>query len=216
MIRQVERGVRSLHRRAFLAWARRRVRAGRLKALGRDSLIVAPATMLAPHRIEIGARVLVLENVTFSVVECHQGRRHDPSLKIGDRTLVGHGVWFSCVGSIEVGSDVIIGHGALIGDSFHEYADRATPIRWQPMAEPRPVRIEDGACLGPGSVILSGARVGRGAYVAANAVVAGEVPDHSVAAGNPAEVVRRWDASRGDWVDSDDPRWRDLLTALTR
>ena len=211
----MHRRLKALHKRAFLLRARRRTGADRLAALGRDSLIVPPATILCPHRIEIGTQVLIHENTTFSVVEEHNGRRHEPRLTIGDRSVLGHDVWFSCVGRIEVGADVLIGHNVLVADSFHEYADRGTPVLRQPMAPAKGVRIGDGAILGPGAAILAGAVVGKGAYVAANAVVAGHVPDHAVAAGNPAEVIRHWDQHSGEWVDSGDPRWRDLLTSLT-
>ena len=54
---------------AFLTISRRRTGAHRLAALGRDSVIVPPATILAPHRIVIGDRVLVFEHATFSLVE---------------------------------------------------------------------------------------------------------------------------------------------------
>jgi acetyltransferase-like isoleucine patch superfamily enzyme len=179
-------------------------------------VIVPPTTILAPHRIEIGDEVLIYERVTFSLVEEHWGTRYSPHLTIGDRTVVGHSVWFSCVGEIEIGAGVLIGHGVLIADSFHEYQDRGTPIIRQPMAPPRAVRIGAGAHIGPGAVILPGVTIGAGCYVAAGAVVAEDVPPHSVAAGNPAEVIRRWDPSDQTWIDSPDRRWRATLRALSR
>jgi acetyltransferase-like isoleucine patch superfamily enzyme len=109
----------ALRQRAILISSRRRTGAHRLAALGRDSVIVPPATILAPHRITIGDRVLVFERATFSVVEEYNGRRHSPRLRIGDRTVICHSSWFSCVGEIEIGDDVLIGHNVLISDSFH-------------------------------------------------------------------------------------------------
>ena len=44
---------------------------------------------------------------------------------------------------------------------------------------------------------MPGARIGRNVVVAAGAVVRGEVPDHSVVAGAPAKVVRRWSEEEG-------------------
>ena len=207
---------RTLRHRTFLLWARGRTGSRRLGALGRNSVIVPPTTLLSPHRIEIGDEVLIFERVTFSLVEEHWGTRYAPRLRIGDRTVVGHSAWFSCVGEIEIGTDVLIGHGALIADSFHEYHDRVTPILRQHMAPPRPIRIGNGASVGPGAVILSGVRVGAGAYVAAGAVLAENVPPHGVAAGNPAEVIRRWDPDTQSWLDSQDPRWQATLRALSR
>jgi acetyltransferase-like isoleucine patch superfamily enzyme len=150
----------------------------------------------------------------FSLVEQYNGRSYSPSLRIGDGTVICRSAWFSCVGEIEIGADVLIGPNVLIADSFHEYADRSRPINAQPMAPPRAVRIGSGSVIGPGAAILSGTQVGTGSYVAAGAVVAGEYPSHTVLAGNPAEVIRSWDEDHGRFVDTSDPRFRALLGSL--
>ena len=54
-----------------------------------------------------------------------------------------------------------------------------------------PLEIGDDAWLGARAIILPGCRrVGRGAVVAAAAVVTRDVPDYALVAGNPARVVR--------------------------
>jgi acetyltransferase-like isoleucine patch superfamily enzyme len=51
--------------------------------------------------------------------------------------------------------------------------------------------IGDDAWLGAGAIILPGCRrIGRGAVVAAGAVVTRDVPDYALVAGNPARVIR--------------------------
>lgn len=45
--------------------------------------------------------------------------------------------------------------------------------------------------IGTGATILPGCRIGSGVIVGAGAVVAGQVPDYAVVAGNPARVTRR-------------------------
>ncbi|HEX8416856.1 MAG TPA: CatB-related O-acetyltransferase [Methylobacterium sp.] len=52
------------------------------------------------------------------------------------------------------------------------------------------VRIGSDVWLASGCLILSGVRIGHGAVVAAHAVVARDVPDYAVVAGNPARIVR--------------------------
>ena len=59
--------------------------------------------------------------------------------------------------------------------------------------------IGDGAWLGHGAIVLPGSVVGRHVIVGAGAVVTGELPDFSVAVGNPARVIRRY--VDGRWVD---------------
>ena len=44
--------------------------------------------------------------------------------------------------------------------------------------------------IGTQCVILSGARIGNGAIVAANSVVKGEIPPYSIVGGSPAKVIK--------------------------
>ena len=53
--------------------------------------------------------------------------------------------------------------------------------------------IEDDVLIGANAVILEGVRVGRGAVVAAGAVVVADVPENTVVAGVPARIIKRKD-----------------------
>ncbi|WP_193308484.1 acyltransferase [Halorubrum halophilum] len=53
------------------------------------------------------------------------------------------------------------------------------------------VVVEAGAMIGAGAVVLPGVTVGEGAQVAANSLVADDVPPDTTVAGVPAEVVSR-------------------------
>jgi acetyltransferase-like isoleucine patch superfamily enzyme len=52
------------------------------------------------------------------------------------------------------------------------------------------VTVEDGCDLGVGAVLLPGVRIGEGAIVGAGSVVTRNIPPFTVAAGNPARVLR--------------------------
>jgi acetyltransferase-like isoleucine patch superfamily enzyme len=56
--------------------------------------------------------------------------------------------------------------------------------------EVRPVRVEDGADVGTGAVVLPGVTIGRGSVVGAGAVVTRDVPPLAVVAGVPARFMR--------------------------
>jgi acetyltransferase-like isoleucine patch superfamily enzyme len=194
----------SAGRRRLLVWRwRRKVGAHRFARFGEQSIIYKPLGVLCPHRIEIGDRVLVHKDAMFSLVEEAHGRRHEPRLRIGDGTRIGHGIWFSCVGEIEIAEDNLLGHNVLIADSYHGYEDPDTPIIRQPMAPAKAVRIEPGCIIGPHAAILAGVTIGRNSFVAANAVVTRSVPPNSVVVGNPARVIRRYDRERGEWIEQD-------------
>ena len=190
-----------LRRRIWRGRMHRQVGTSRFAAFGHRSVIVPPAIVVGPDRIHIGDDVMIHDRAWFSVVQEHYGKRYEPRLVIGDRTVFGRDAYFSCVGTIEIGSDVLAADRVFITDTYHDYRDVTTPIIRQPMGEPQTVRIGSGAFLGVGSIILAGVTVGEGAFIGAGAVVASDIPPHSVAVGNPARVLRHWDAAAAEWRD---------------
>jgi acetyltransferase-like isoleucine patch superfamily enzyme len=52
------------------------------------------------------------------------------------------------------------------------------------------IRIEDGAWIGAGAIVLDGVTVGKHAVVGAGAVVTSDIPPHALAVGAPARVIR--------------------------
>ena len=64
------------------------------------------------------------------------------------------------------------------------------------------IHVGERAMIGAGAIVLPGVRIGRGAQVAANSLVAEDVPPETTVAGVPAEVVSRAD---DEVKGSDDP-----------
>lgn len=56
--------------------------------------------------------------------------------------------------------------------------------------------IEDDVWIGSGTIILDAVRVGKGAVIAAGAVVNNDVPSHTLAGGVPARVLRQISGER--------------------
>jgi acetyltransferase-like isoleucine patch superfamily enzyme len=188
---------------------RRNVHPERFASFGERSVIVPPAIILNPHRIHIGDRVLLHDRTWLSVVEEYRGQRFEPTLTIGDRTTLGRDTYISCVGRIEIANDVLGGDRVLIADSYHMYEDPDRPISEQPMAEPRPVKIEEGVLLNVNVNILPGVTIGARSYIGAGAVVTRSVPPNSVVVGNPARILRHYDHEQQRWVDGAPAGWED-------
>jgi acetyltransferase-like isoleucine patch superfamily enzyme len=167
-------------------------------AFGTNTWVVAPARVTTPSRIFLGDDVTILEHAFLSVVAAVPGTV--PTLRIGDGTRIGRFAHIACVGDIEIGPQVLTSERVFIGDTYHGYEDPTRPVIAQPMAPPLPVRIERGAFLGIGAVVLMGVTVGEHAYVAAGAVVTDDVPPRTLVVGNPARPVRRWDEPSASWV----------------
>ena len=166
-------------------------RAAAFGSFGAGSLLRYPLGAVYNERyIRIGQATLVGPDVALAAgMVPGQTMLSDPVISIGDRCLIGRGSGIVGHLSISIGDDVWTGHYVYITDQNHGYADPALPISQQSQPE-RPVSIGSGSWLGHGTVVLPGARIGRNCVIGANSVVTGEIPDHSIAVGAPARVVK--------------------------
>ncbi|WP_284690346.1 acyltransferase [Paraconexibacter algicola] len=179
-------------------WRRRR-RIPPFGAFGAGSTIGWPRTVTQPECVFIGADVHLGDYTWFALtqdrsVQVTQGdavprQAFDPRLTIGDRTRFGRDLTIACLGEVTIGADVLGGDRILIGDTYHDYRDPDTPVAQQPMAAPRPVRIEDGATLGTGVIVNPGVTIGAGAVVRPGSVVTKDVPPGAHVGGSPARPV---------------------------
>jgi acetyltransferase-like isoleucine patch superfamily enzyme len=174
----------------------------RFGTFGSGSIVCFPVNTIFNERyIYIGCNTMIGPHVTLSAgMVPDQKCLSDPVVRIGDRCLIGKGSGIVGHFSIDIGNDVWTGHHVYITDQNHGYEDVDRPISAQTMPE-RPVSIGDGSWIGHGTVVLPGAQIGRHVTVGANSVVTGVLPDFCVAVGNPARVIRRYDADAG-WVRS--------------
>jgi acetyltransferase-like isoleucine patch superfamily enzyme len=53
-----------------------------------------------------------------------------------------------------------------------------------------PIIIEDEAWIGAYAIVMSGVTIGKGAIVAAGAVVTRDVPPYAIVGGNPAKIIK--------------------------
>jgi acetyltransferase-like isoleucine patch superfamily enzyme len=115
------------------------------------------------------------------------------------RTRIGNHVWIGPHSYLDA-RDLILedyvgwGPGAKVLGSTHTGLPTEAPII-QTDLEIRPVRVEEGADIGTGAILLPGVTVGKGSVVGAGAVVTKDVPPGSIVAGVPARFVRWRDAS---------------------
>lgn len=173
-------------------------RGRRFGSFGAGSVICFPTNTIFNERyIRIGRDTMIGPQCTLSAgMVPGQECLSDTVVSIGDRCLIGKGSGIVGHFSIDIGNDVWTGHHVYITDQNHGYEDPTRPIAVQTMPE-KAVRIGDGSWIGHGSVVLPGAEIGRNVVIGANSVVTGRIPDHSVAVGAPARVVRR--LVDGEW-----------------
>jgi acetyltransferase-like isoleucine patch superfamily enzyme len=170
----------------------------RTAVINDNCLFGASACIVNPNmdkRINIGRHCVIrgILRVDF------QGR-----ILIGDSAYVGDSSIISAQSKITVGDNVLIAHGVQIFDnSSHpkDHAERAAHYSailngydlssFESQIDKSPIIIKDHAWIGFNSIILRGVTIGKGAVIGAGSVVTKDVPDYTVAAGNPAKIIKK-------------------------
>lgn len=162
--------------------------AGAFASFGARSVLEPPIRLGGEARISIGEDVRVGAGSWLQTLE---GPEYEGRLEIGSGTRIVGDCVLSAASSVRLGSKVLLARNVYISDHTHAYGDPRRAVLDQGIDRLEPVVIDDGAWLGQNVVVCPGVRIGRGAVVGANAVVLEDVPDHAVAVGVPARVVRR-------------------------
>ena len=112
-------------------------------------------------------------------------RQHyvDGTISIGDDVILARDVDIDYTGDVFIGNDVRISEGVKILSHNH-------PIDKHVHIEKTPLVISDYVGFGARALILPGVKeIGRGASIAAGAIVKRQVPPYAIVMGNPARVV---------------------------
>ncbi len=118
--------------------------------------------------------------IEFGVLLSQTDSQIDEGVYVGPRCHLGR---------VHLERNALLASGVHVPSGQHAHGtDLSAPIHDQPGALRR-VRIGAGSWIGSGAVVM--ADVGRNTIVGAGAVVTRPLPDHVVAAGVPARVVRR-------------------------
>jgi len=115
----------------------------------------------------------------------HMGARfYDPrNISIGEDSIIGEGVVLDGRDKLSIGNHVDIASEVMIYNSEHDIDDPNF------LAKNAPVLIEDYVFIGPRAIILPGVKIGKGAVVAAGAVVTKDVPPFAIVGGVPAKII---------------------------
>ena len=162
---------------------------GAFASFGRHSVITLPVRLLGERRIAIGEDVFLGPNCWLQAF--NEGDVDYPSLYVGNRTSIAGGCIISAVRNVTLEADVLVASNVYISDHIHAYSRTDVPVQQQGVTKVKPVLIKRGAWLGQNVVVCPGVTIGTNSVIGANAVVTRDIPDHCLAVGTPASVVKR-------------------------
>jgi len=105
------------------------------------------------------------------------------NIEIGEDTIVGEFAVLDGRDKLKIGNHIAIASEVMIYNSEHDINDK----NFKPITGK--VIIEDYVFIGPRAIILPNITIGKGAIIAAGAVVTKDVPPYAIAAGVPAKII---------------------------
>lgn len=115
---------------------------------------------------------------------------------IGDYVRIGIGS--TVLGPATLCSGAGLGQHVFISGFNHGYSDGNINSKYQPLVK-KPVYIGEDSHIGANSVVVAGVRIGKRCQIGAGSVVTKDIPDYSVAVGNPARVIKQYNFTTNKW-----------------
>ncbi len=179
----------------------------RLRAVTRERLVARPRTLLWraaglhvgagtllprihvtwPHQVAFGARCTLEPDSAFKFDGVY---RPGPALRFGDDVFIGRGCEFNIRQAISVGAHGLIASGCRFIDHDHGFSDRTVPMARQADGAEAAIAIAEDVWIGANVVVLKGVTIGRGAIIAAGAVLTTSVGAYEIWGGVPARKLR--------------------------
>ncbi len=116
-----------------------------------------------------------------------------PQLEIGNNCRFGAMNHITCCNKIIIGDNLLTGKWVTITDNSHgntDYESMLLPPLSREIISKGPIIIGKNVWIGDKATILPGVIIGNGVIIAANSVITKNIPPYSIAAGNPAKIIK--------------------------
>jgi carbonic anhydrase/acetyltransferase-like protein (isoleucine patch superfamily) len=161
---------------------------GAFADFGSKTVLMYPIRLKGEERIAIGDCVFIGPGSWLQTLP--DAGNKSVAMSIGKGSSCAGACVISAVRSVILEDHVLLARNVYISDHIHKYKDLEKPVLAQGLDKIEPVLIKRGAWLGQNVVVCPGVTIGVGSVVGANSVVVKSIPDHCVAAGAPARVLK--------------------------
>jgi UDP-2-acetamido-3-amino-2,3-dideoxy-glucuronate N-acetyltransferase len=150
---------------------------------------------IAPDVI-LGKDVVLNDFINLYGCRIDDGTRIGPFVEIQKNAFIGKRCkisshTFICEG-VTIEDEVFVGHGVMfINDKYPRATSESGALQTEEDWEVVPTLVKRGASIGSNATLLCGITIGAGSIVGAGSMVINDVPDGTIAAGNPARIVRK-------------------------
>jgi acetyltransferase-like isoleucine patch superfamily enzyme len=165
--------------------------------VGAEELIIngSPVCVTGGRYIRMGRRVTLGSWARLEATYCWENcsQTFTPQVVIGDNVVLAPFSRIGCINRVEIGDWTTTGQRVYITDHTHgdvSYEQLNLPPRHRPLYSKGPVKIGAYVHIGENSCIMPGVTIGDHSVIGAGSIVTHDIPPYTVAAGNPAKVLK--------------------------
>lgn len=165
-------------------------------------LFCYPFDLRGKKYVDFGNNLSIGRGCRFDVFD---NERDEKTLIFGKNIQLNDYVHIVAMDSVIIGDNVLMASHIFISDNSHgsykgddsDSDPTIPPIRRD--YPTNPIWIGDNTWIGEGVMIMPGTKIGKGCVIGAHSIARGEIPDYSIAAGNPAKVIKRYNFGNKRW-----------------
>lgn len=163
------------------------------RKIGKRSIILKPLQLDEVKSITIEDDVYIAENIWLMGND-----GFNETIRICEGTTIGHFAHIVAKNRVFIGKNVLIADRVFISDCTHQYADINVPIKKRRIENIGDVNIGDETWIGENVCVL-GCSIGKHCVIGANSVVNKDIPDYTIAAGNPIRIIKKYNPVTNLW-----------------
>ena len=163
---------------------------GRSCSIGRGLMVHGPGAISVGNKVRLGR---------FARLSCYSKDNVLGRIVISDNCYIGDHFSALSADNLVIERNVLIAsYVAILAENHSINPECGVPYGLQPL-DSKPVRIGEYSWIGEKVIVLPGAEIGKWCVIGAGSVVTKSIPDYSMAVGNPAKVIRKYDFSSHSW-----------------
>ena len=145
--------------------------------------------------VEMGDGSHILKGARIQNVSGDENTR----IRIGKRTGIGYRFSVLAGADVNIGADVAIASDVFLSAGNHGTNPECEICYGCQAYIGDAINIGNGAWIGEKVCVMSGVTIGKGAIIGAGGVVVKDIPDYSMAVGNPAKVIKIYNFGNHCW-----------------
>lgn len=178
---------------------------GKRYYIGKGLQVHAPGSIYIGNKVTIGRYSRLSAYNTGKDKTCHLDSTANDEDFSGYKIVIHDGCYICNLFSILAGAKVVVGENTLIASYVtimsenHSIDPECGMLYGSQSLKGTPTEIGHSCWIGEKATIMPGVTIGPWSIIGAASVVTSDIPPYSIAVGNPAKVIKRYNFRTHEW-----------------